>query len=412
MALLAADLLTGAGHEVIVLGGAMVPDVEVQLANDHYAASGFTHDERALDASVTPTDHRAFVRSFHRWLDDRLTDHDPDVLYVHNCGRLISQIDLATLSNRVPVVHTMHDEWFFTDAHYTFRSDPSSPTVRTFEPGRSESVLEHRYDELWEIPERVGSFVAIGPSDWITKRAQQVFPALDIIHVPNAVDTTLFDLQDRRSARTLLGLPLDRPIILFVGSPTQQRKGFSAFEDALRHVALPDGGSPIRLVVGGSGSVVVGDIALEPGPVLDRLSVPTASPIGALGIAGDAVVVSGLDRSLMPAVYGAADVLVHPSVIDNLPTVPIEAGLCGTRCLASNVGGTVETIADPADLFDQQTTAVDLGSRIAAAIEDSADESDEVRRHRRNTQLARFTVDAHREALLRVLERLCRGASS
>lgn len=406
MALLAADLLTGAGHEVVVLGGAIVADLERQLDNDHFAAAGFTNDERALDGSVTPTDHRAFVRSFSRWLDVRLAEHKPDVLYVHNCGRVLSQLDLADLSKRFPVAHTMHDEWFFTDAHYTFRSGPGSPTVRTYEPGRSESVLEHRYEHLFEVPRRVGAFVAIGPSQWLTERARRVYPTLDVVHLPNAVDTSLFDMQDRALARATLGLPADRPIVLFVGSPSQERKAFAAFEKAVRHATSTAGETPLRLIVGGSGSVVVGDISLSDGPIMDRLTVPTASPMGRIGVTGDAVVVSGLDRSLMPALYGAADVLVHPSVIDNLPTVPIEAGLCGTRCLASDVGGTRETIADPVDLFDQQLSAADLGALIAQAIDDAATETVTDRQRRRGVQLERFGIDTHRSALLPLLENL------
>lgn len=407
MALLAADILTGAGHEVRVLGGAMDSDLERQLAAAHDGAASFTHDERALDGSITASDHVAFLQAFRRWFDAQLDAWPPDVAYVHNCGRVLSQLDLADLSRRIPVAHTMHDEWFITDAHYRFRSSPEAPMVRTFEPGRSEAVLEHRYDHLFDVPERVGAFTAIAPSAWLAERARRVFPRLDVVQLENAVDTDAFELQDRSAARRQLGLPEDRAIVLFVGSPTQERKGFEAFEQAMRTVTLRQG-TPVRVLAGGSASMVTDSFAgqILPGPIADNLARPSRNPLGAIGVSGDALVVSGLDRLLMPALIGAADVLVHPSVIDNLPTVPIEAGLCGTRCLASDVGGTRETIADLADLFPQNCSPADLGSRIAEAIADAQSETVEERGARRAIQVERFGVDLHRNALLSVLDSL------
>lgn len=408
MALLAADMLTNAGHDVAVFAGAMQADLTTQLQHQHSAAGAFTNDERALDGSVTATDHRAFVAAFRRWLANEVHSFGADVLYVHNCGRVLSQLDLADWSTKLPVVHTMHDEWFITDAHYTFAPELGAPPVRTFEPGRAESVLEHRYDHLFDVPDRAGNLTLVGPSAWLANRARSVYPSLAVEHLPNAVDTTMFDLQDRAESRSLLGLPDDRSIVLFVGNPTQSRKGFRAFEHAVRHATGPDGAPPLRLVAGGSGSVAVGNSAahLSPGPITERLDVPDASPIGKVDIAGDGIVLSGLSRSLMPAVYGAADVLVHPSRIDNLPTVPIEAGLCGTRCLASDVGGTLETIADPADLFAVDMPAEHLGARISEALAAAADETVAIRGQRRARQLERFSVDMHQARLLALLDRV------
>jgi len=407
MALLGADVLTGAGHEVHVIGGAMSALLERQLAEAHAGAAAFTHDERALDGSVTASDHVAFGRAFHRWLEARLDEIAPDVAYVHNCGRILGQLDLADLSKRIPVAHTMHDEWFYTDAHYAFRGANEATTIRTFEPGRSEDVLEHRYDHLFDVPGRLGSFTAIAPSAWLAERARRVFPTVNIVHVENAVDTDLFDLQDRAAARDLLGLPPDRPIVLFVGSPTQQRKGFDVYEQAMRRVES-GGYSVVRVIAGGSASVATDRFAssIGPGPIADNLAQPAASPLGAIGVNGDALVLAGLGRAFMPALYGAADVLVHPSIIDNLPTVPIEAGLCGTRCLASDVGGTRETIADVNDLFPIESSAEEIGGLISSAIVAAQTETAADRAARRSVQLDRFSVATHRPKLLALLDEL------
>ncbi len=403
MTLLAADLLADAGHDVIVVAGAMSDDLERSLDVRFFSAHAFTHDERALDGSVTDTDHQAFRRGFRRWLDTVLDDSQIDVVCVHNCGRILHQLELARLSRVIPVAHTMHDEWFYTDAHYTYTS-VTGETIRTYEPGRAERLLEHRYDHLFAVPSQVGTFLGIGPSRWLTKRAMRVFPTVDIAHVPNPVDSELFALQDRAACRASLGLPADSPIALFVGSPTQPRKGFRQFEAALQTIEQPI----IRLVAGGPGSVAVGGVEelLGEGPIRELIDAPTSDPVGQLGVRGPGLVISGLARQYMPLVYGAADVLVHPSRIDNLPTVPIEAGLCGTRCLASDVGGTAETIADGRDLFPVDSSPDALGTRIAAAIEAASTETIEDREARRQRQLERFSADAHAAQLLPLLESL------
>ena len=109
-------------------------------------------------------------------------------------------------------------------------------------------------------------------------------------------------------------------------------------------------------------------------------------------------------RSLVPALYGAADVLVHPSIIDNLPTVPIEAGLCGTRCLASDVGGTRETIADTSDLFSIDAGPNEIGLRISEALSEAKRETSRDRQLRRNAQVERFSIDQHCDALVSIFD--------
>lgn len=408
MALSAARMLSDAGYEVVLLAGALDVEVQQQLNTQLVAAVSFTQDQAALANSVTETEHRYLLGTFRRWFDEQLHRLQPDVLYVHNCGRVFDQLDLARLSQRLPVMHTMHDEWFYTDAHYTF-TDSTGEVVRTYEPRNGEELLPHDYSGLFDVPHNIGTFLGVGPSSWLTERAKRVFPTLDVVHIPNAVDADRFALQDRAAARTALGLPDAWPIVLFVGNPTQVRKGFDRVEAGCRAMHKATGIDPVRLVVGGNGSVLTNGLEdeLGEGPLLAQVRVPTSNPLRDLGIAGPALVVADIDNAKMPALYGAANVVVHPSRIDNLPTVPIEAGLCGTRCLASDVGGTRETIADVDDLFSRTADATELGARIAAAVQSSAGETAVERVGRREAQLARFALADHQAAIIAALEGLC-----
>ena len=413
MALSAAEMLQRGGHEVVLLAGALDAKLERHLASELIGAVSFTHDQAALANSVTETEHRHLLSTFRRWFDEQLDLHELDVLYVHNCGRVFDQLDLAQLSQRLPVMHTMHDEWFYTDAHYTF-AGPSGEVIRTYEPRNGEELLPHDYSGLFEVPHHIGNFLGVGPSAWLTERARRVFPTLDFIHIPNAVDADRFPLQDRTSARKALGLPEAWPIVMFVGNPTQVRKGFDRVEAACQVMRQATGTDPIRLVVGGNGSVATAGLEaeLDPGPVLEHLKMPTSNPLRDLGIEGRAIVLSDVDNSEMAALYGAANVVVHPSRIDNLPTVPIEAGLCGTHCLASDVGGTRETIAKVEDLFASSIGAMELGDRIASAVQSSEAETKADRTRRREVQLGRFAEADHQKAVVEALQGLCQSGQA
>ena len=408
MARTAADVLIGAGHQVALLAGALDTNLERQTNDRLLGAVSFTNDQSTLANSVNAAEHAMFLRSFRRWFDAQVRHFELDALYIHNCGRVFDQRDLAELSHQLPVMHTMHDEWFYTDAHYTFAT-PTGEVVRTYEPRHGEELIPHDYEALFDLPEQMGTFLGIGPSGWLTNRARRVFPTLDFEHIVNSVDGDQFSLQDRNEARAALGLPEDWPIVMFVGNPTQVRKGFDVVEAACRAVRASTGIDPVRLVVGGNGSVATGGLESElgDGPLLDRVKRPTSNPLRDLGIEGPAIVVSDVDHPLMATLYGAANVLVHPSRIDNLPTVPIEAGLSGTRCLASDVGGTSETIADSDDLFPADIAIEDLGGRVSTALEESWSETTDDRMARRVAQVDRFSIETHRSEIVAALEQLC-----
>ena len=413
MALSAAEMLQTGGHEVVLLAGALDAELERHLASELGGAVSFTHDQAALANSVTEAEHRHLLGTFRRWFDAQLGQHELDALYVHNCGRVFDQLDLARLSRRLPVMHTMHDEWFYTDAHYTF-TGPTGEVIRTYEPRTGEEIISHDYSGLFDVPHHMGAFLGVGPSAWLTDRAKRVFPTLDFIHIPNAVDADRFPLQDRTSARKVLGLPEAWPIVMFVGNPTQVRKGFDLVEAGCQAMRQATGIDPIRLVVGGNGSVATAGLEaeLDPGPLLEHLKMPTSNPLRDLGIEGRAIVVSDVDNSEMAALYGAANVVVHPSRIDNLPTVPIEAGLCGTHCLASDVGGTRETIAQVDDLFASNIDVAELGERIASALQSSEAETESDRVDRRDAQLGRFAVAHHLKGIVEALQSLCQSGQT
>ena len=392
MALAQADILSH-DHEVALLSGSASGTLGSSLF-DHRTFMG---SEIILDQPLTTSEGLHLRRDFGAWLATNLNDFGADVVMTHNIGRVLDQNQVTDLSRTVPVGATIHDQWWIRDAHYTFRHNAS--VRHEFEPRRARGGA-HGYGHLASVGQRAGRLVGIAPSRWLRDEWAAVYPTVPCLHLQNPLDTEAFPLSSRSDARARLGLRSDSTIVGFVGGPNQPRKGFGRLASAVRQL-IHKRKDLILLAVGGIDSSIGARAAQVLSPAsplnagLERPPAPGVAP----SIASNTIVVGGVDRSLMADLYSSMDLLVHPSAADNLPTVPIEAGLAGTRPLATAVGGTEETVAFEADLLDPEIGTAALAGVIDAELDAAKVESDEVRRARRDILSARFGHATHRPLL-------------
>ena len=171
-----------------------------------------------------------------------------------------------------------------------------------------------------------------------------------IYTTPPAVDRQLFTPGDRDDARRRLGVPQSRPIILWIGRMVPV-KGLATLIDACAAVAA------VRkdLLV-----CLVGD-----GPERSMLAARAA----AAGL-NDVVRFTGVvTASALPNWYRAADVTVCPSLSEGTPNVLLESIACGTRFVATDVGG-IAAIATPGvDTLVPAGDSAALASALLTAIE-------------------------------------------
>ena len=151
--------------------------------------------------------------------------------------------------------------------------------------------------------------------------------------VPPAVDHAFFAPGHRGQARRALGLPEDRPVLLFVGR-IQPLKGLDVAIGAL--AALRGHPDAVLVVVGGP-SGPDGSAAYERAHELVHTS----------GLADRVVWRPAQRHELLSTYYRAADVVLVPSRSESFGLVALEAAACGTPVVAAAVGG-LRTLVDHA----------------------------------------------------------------
>jgi D-inositol-3-phosphate glycosyltransferase len=151
--------------------------------------------------------------------------------------------------------------------------------------------------------------------------------------VPAGVDLSLFHPISRERAKTVIGIPSQHRMILFVGR-IQPLKGIDTLMRAMKRVIdqYPDLKSDLCVTIIGGDPNPDSELELAE---FERLRQLRAE----LGI-GDLVTFLGAkDQDTLVYYYSAADMVVVPSHYESFGMVALEAMACGTPVIGSDVGG-------------------------------------------------------------------------
>jgi glycosyltransferase involved in cell wall biosynthesis len=237
---------------------------------------------------------------------------------------------------------------------------------------RPRVILAHGTEENARTLARLGSLQHLAPcygDEWEAHRT----PGQRVFALPNFVDVDVFAPGDRERARLALGLPTDGLIVLSVAAVKIHHKRVDAL---LREFAEFQAGAGRRAKL-----IVVGGREAETDEV-----VALARDLG-----NDVLIRTGVDRSLMPQFYRAADVFALASLHEMMPIAVLEALASGLPIACNDTPVLRWMVGDAGCLTDIATPGMLAGQMEALAHV-------EVRRRRASTARTRaetlFSADA------------------
>jgi len=250
-----------------------------------------------------------------------------DLVNIHwICRGFLSIEEIGRITK--PLVWTFHDMWPFCGAEHLSTDDAEARwkhgyTKDNRDPAHSGLDIDRyvwlRKQKAWKRP-----FQIVTPSKWLADcvRGSSLMQSWPVAVIPNPLDTNIFRPHPKELARGLLQLPREAKLIIFgaMDAINDPNKGWDLLSAALRK--LRNDASNVHCAIFGQS---------EP-----KKSPDIGLPLHWMGVLRDEVTLALL--------YSAADVMIVPSRIENLPQAGTEAQACGCPVVAFNTCGLKEVV--------------------------------------------------------------------
>ncbi len=347
-----AEALIGAGNEVTRI--VFNPDGDVH-AWDTVALRLHRREDlafgplRSIPLSLGTSARMALVS---RALDGHLKRISPDIINIHNFhGAEWSPGLLDTCMRHAPTAWTLHDAWSFTGhCAYFYDCDrfiggcgSACPRPDEYPPmpaGKISSAWARRKAVLSRHP----GLAAVTPSKWLAgEAARGLWKGHRIDVIPNSLPLGVYRPVDKNMAREALEVDGSTPVLISVAEYIDdRRKGGHILVEALRRIS----GHSVTLITFGRRSL--------------RSSIEGVS-LRQLGYVDP--------ERIKVLAYNAADLMVHPAPVDNLPNVVMEAIACGIPVVGFPIGGVPEMVRPgTTGWLAKDVSAAALAGAIDAAL--------------------------------------------
>jgi glycosyltransferase involved in cell wall biosynthesis len=241
-------------------------------------------------------------------------------------------ISVKTISKiKGPIVWTLHDMWAFSGAeHY---SDGSLRYKEGYLKNNREKdefgcdINRWVWERKLKAYRSLNNLTIVTPSKWMGQCASesQLLKGRRVEVIPVGVDHTLFCPRDKKVVREILGMPLNKNIILIgaMNFLNDKRKGGQLLKKALKSFCQSGFHKNTELYIFGISA-----------PKDDEDFGLKTHYFGA-----------GRDDLSLALLYSAVDVFVAPSIEENFAATVFESLSCGIPVVAYNIGGMPDMIS-------------------------------------------------------------------
>jgi glycosyltransferase involved in cell wall biosynthesis len=250
---------------------------------------------------------------------------NPDIVHLHwVLGGTINIDDLSKIN--APIVWNCQDMWPFTGGcHYDNncnRYKNNCGKCKILESNKENDLSRIVFNRKKKVYSKIENLTVVGVSNWITQCAKnsKLFSGRNIINLPNCFDTNLFKPINKDIVKDIFNIPKNKRVILFgaMNSLSDPRKGAKELFNAIDNLEVEN---TIFVIAGCS-----------------KPKIP-------LGLKYPTYFIPPLnDEVSLPLMYNIADVMIVPSLQENLANSIIESLSCGVPVVAFDIGGNKDMI--------------------------------------------------------------------
>lgn len=268
---------------------------------------------------------------------------DYDILHLHWINQRF--IKLQDLPKNKPVVWTLHDSWPFCGVCHYFidceRYKTHCGECPMLHSGKKKDLAYRIFEEKMRAYQYLNLHI-VTPSRWLGECAKQsaLFGHFPVTVIPNCLETDVYrplseqEIDERLSVaiehnlalhivKRVAGEKAARPLILYgaMNAATDRIKGFASLLSALQ--TLDKQGFEADLIVFGASE---GDLPMQ----FEHISVHFIGYVS--------------NTDLLVTLYNLADVMVVPSLTENLSCAIMESLSCATPVCCFDIGGNSDMV--------------------------------------------------------------------